>query len=385
MFEAVQEAHQDPDGRVYIEPAKREALRRIGNPLGVGHMGETHYLFGADRFPWSMKFARAMGSAGIDMNDPVTVGTLRRWIREEQPGSGLRPEVVDLVISAWAVQQGRAWYRHGSALTPAPKLGQLTDEVELRPEPLPSAEDWEAAVRRAATLLGVTCSSFLTGASVAELTSGIRDQLASHSSAARALPGTLAQAYEKLGIMADADVPGRYSTATNVATLVANVLAQRDNVAFIRTFASTSLPGTDEAAARSLLTASSVTSSLEEFNWDRLNPLLNVENQNDVRGTKAKASLDRLRSALVADELAEGISPALQRADNDAFAWLASAAAPSSSPVPGPTPAPPPQPMARGKREISTRADIAWVTADIEAFVDEHGGENVVVEWRIEP
>jgi hypothetical protein len=385
VLEAVQEAHQDPDGRVFVEPAKRETLRRIANPLGVGHMGETHYLFGADRFPWSMKFARAMGSAEIGMNDSVTVGTLRRWIREDQSVSGLRPEVADLVISAWAVDQGRAWYRHGSALTPAPRPGQLTDEVELRPEPLPSTEDWQAAVRRAATLLGVTGSTFLTGASVAELTSGIRDRLASYTAAARSLPGTISAAYTKLRIAADADVPGRYRTANGVATLVANVLARADNVSFINTFANASLPGTDQAAARSLLTASSVTGSLEGFNWDRLKPLLDAENRTDIRGTEAKASLDRLRSALVADELAESISAALQKADNDAFAWLASAAAPTPAPAPQPTPTPPPQPKASGKREVSTRADIAWVTADIEAFIDEHAGQNVLVEWRIEP
>jgi hypothetical protein len=170
-----------------------------------------------------------------------------------------------------------------------------------------------------------------------------------------------------------------------VATLVANVLARTDNVAVINNFANASLPGTDEAAARSLLTASSVTGSLEGFNWDRLKPLLDAEKQKDVRSMEAKASLDRLRSALVADELAESISSALQRADDDAFAWLASAAAPTPPPAPEPPPAPPPQPKASGKREVSTRADIAWVTADIEAFIDEHGCRNVVVEWRIEP
>ncbi|MCT7657636.1 phage resistance protein [Mycobacterium deserti] len=384
-LEAVQLAHQDPDGRVFIETANREGLRRIANPLGIGHMGETHYLFGSDRFTWSMKFARAMGSAGIDMKDPVTVGTLRQWIREDQPASGLRPEVADLVISAWAVEQGRAWYRHGSTLTPAPRPGQITDEMELRPEPLPSTEDWQAAVRRAAVLLGVTGSTFLTGASVGELTAGIRERLSSHSTAARALPGTLAKAYEKLGITAGASASGRYSTANGVATLVANVLAQTDNVALISTFANASLPGTDEAAARSLSTASSVTGSLEGFNWDRLKPLLDAETQTDLRGTEARDSLARLRSALVADELAQSISSALQRADDDAFAWLASAATPTPPPGSQPAPAPLPQHTASGKREVSTRADIVWVTADIEAFVEEHGDQNVVVEWRVEP
>ena len=383
VLDAVQEAHQDPDGRVFVEPAKRETLGRIANPLGVGHMGETHYLFGGDRFPWNMKFARAMGKTGIDAKDPVTVGALRRWIREDLPLSGLRPEVADLVISAWAAQQGRAWYRHGSPLVPAPKLGQLSDEIELRPEPLPSTGDWKTAVTRAATLLGITGSTYLTGAAVAELTTEVRNRLTPHSAAARALPGAVGDALKKLGITPNEKDAGRYGTATGVAALVAQVLSRTDNVAFIETLANTSLPSTDEAAARSLLNATSVAGQLQGFNWDRLKPLLDAEKQKDARGADARAALDRLRAALTTDELAQPIGSALQRADNDVFAWLQAAVVPG--PNPQPTPPPVPQPTASGKRDVSTKADIAWVKADIEAFIDEHEGQSIVVEWRIEP
>jgi hypothetical protein len=383
VLEAVQEAHQDPDGRIFIETAKRETLDRVANPLGIGHMGETHYLFGPDRFAWSMKLARAMGSAGIELEDPVTVGTLRTWIREDQPATGLRPEVADLVISAWAVDQGRAWYRHGSPLVPAPKPGQLTDEIELRPEPLPSTTDWQAAVTRAATLLGVTGSTFLTGASVSELASEVRNRLSPHTTAVRTLPETLAAAYRKIGITPNADVAGRYGTANSVAKLVADVLAQTDNVSFIATFANAHLAGTNEAAARSLLTATTVAENVQGFSWDRLKPLLDAENQPSPRGAEAKVALDHLRSAFNADELTQPIDTALQKADDDAFAWLSAAATPA--PTPQPTPPPPsPEPEASGKRDVSTRADIAWVTADIEAFVDEHQGQSIVVEWRVE-
>src|SRR6266536_6144734 len=40
---------QDRDGRVFVETRDRAAVRRVANPLGVGHMGETHFQFGADR------------------------------------------------------------------------------------------------------------------------------------------------------------------------------------------------------------------------------------------------------------------------------------------------------------------------------------------------
>jgi hypothetical protein len=389
VLEAVQEARQDPDGQAFMEPARRATLSRLANPLGVGHMGETHYRFSTDRFPRSMKFARAMGAAGIDLKDTVAVGDLRRWIREEQPASGLRTEVADLVIAAWVVEQGRAWYRHGSPLVPAPKPGQLTDDIELRPEPLPSTGEWQRAVTRAATLLGVTGSAFLTGAAVAEVTSEIRTKLAPLAAGVRALPSALEGGYAKLGMTADADVVGRFATAKGVAALVANVLARTNNVAFIEAFANAKLPGTDEAAARSLSTATSVTGSMQSFNWERLKPLIVAEKQQDERGAGAKTALDKLRAALTADELAQPIAAALSRAENDAFAWLSAAVTPipSSTPTTTPTPTPGqnPQPSAAGKRSVSNRADLAWVQADIEAFIVEYEGQNIVVEWRIEP
>jgi hypothetical protein len=389
VLEAVQEAHQDPTGRVFIEPARRGVIARIANPLGVGHMGETHFLFGADRFAWNMKFARAMGASGIGSNDPVTVGTLRRWIGEDQPSRGLRPEVADLVISAWAILGGRAWYRYGSPVVPTPKPGALADDVELRPEPLPSPLSWQKAVDRAAKLLGITSTTYLTGAALNELCDEIRRGLTGHSAAARALPPEIRKAYAQVGLDADERAPGRYGTAVGVAELVANVLAKTDNVGLIETFADASLPGTDEAAARSLTSALTVTGQLKSFDWSRLTPLLAAEKVRNDRGAAAKAAVDRFRRALSMDELAQQLTAALHQVDKDAFDWLASAA-----PAPAPAPAPPPPrpehssastPATSGKRPVTTKADVQAVVADLKAFLDEHQGTKVIVEWRVEP
>ena len=188
----------------------------------------------------------------------------------------------------------------------------------------------------------------------------------------------------KLGISADANVTGRYATATAVAALVADVLARTDNVAFIEASrrGERSRAPTRPRRAR-FSTPRRSPGQLQGFNWERLKPLLDAEKQKDERGADAKAALDRLRAALTTDELAQPIGAALQRADNDVFAWLAAAVTPT------PTPRRLRRPRRnRGEREArscATRADIAWVQADIEAFIDEHEGQNIVVEWRIEP
>lgn len=378
--EALQAARQDPDGRAPVEAAKRDVVRRVANELGVGHMGETHFLFGPDRFRWNTEFARAMGIAGLDPKDTVTVGTLRGWIRDSQPTPGLRPEVADLVICAWAIQEGRAWYRHGSAVVPAPRPGALQDEMELRPEPLPSMDDWKLAIARGAALAGVMSPGYLTGAALAEFAAHLRSSVGGHASGVRPLVTGVTDAYKRLGLATDVTT-GRLATAAAVAELVAAVQGHTDNVALVEGLARTELPGTDQAAGRSLVQASAVTGQLQTFNWDRLAPLLDAERAGGDRGRSAKEVLDRLRSALTTDELAQPLGPALKRADDEVFGWLV--VPPMPQPDPEPTP-PAPAPGASGRRMVHSANDLSGVRADLESFMTEHEGANVIVEWRVD-
>jgi hypothetical protein len=88
--------------------------------------------------------------------------------------------------------------------------------------------------------------------------------------------------------------------------------------------------------------------------------------------------LDRLRAAVTADELAQPIGPALQRADHEAYDWAVTAApaAPVSSP-----PAPP---MDAGSSSVPPRGDVERAVEALRAFAREHADSTVVVEWRAE-
>ena len=93
-------------------------------PLQVGMAGETHFLFGDDRFgPWGAEFERAAARDGLQPQDPVTVGRIRGWIDAMRPELGLRDEVADLIMLAWAALRQRAWYQHGASV-PAPAAGR---------------------------------------------------------------------------------------------------------------------------------------------------------------------------------------------------------------------------------------------------------------------
>ena len=116
-----------PDKRVELH-GDIPAVKRVAEPLGVGTATETHYLFGDDRFsPWGTEIERALGrreqESGAGSTEPVSVAELRDWIEAVRPSQGLRPEVADLVIIAWAALRQRAWFSTGAPCPPCPTPG----------------------------------------------------------------------------------------------------------------------------------------------------------------------------------------------------------------------------------------------------------------------
>ena len=91
------------------------------------------------------------------------MGQIRDWIDAMRPELGLRDEVADLIVLAWAALRQRAWYQHGGSV-PAPRPGATRPDMELRPEPLPAPADWQAATSRAEVLFGIRVNPFLTAA-----------------------------------------------------------------------------------------------------------------------------------------------------------------------------------------------------------------------------
>jgi hypothetical protein len=180
-----------------------------------------------------MLISKGMGTAGLSPADPVTVEQLRSWINGVSPRHGLRPELVDLIVCAWAVLHSRAWYRFGGPVVPAPAPGTLAPEMELRPERLPASGDWDAAVERAGQLIGVFINPYLTGAAVAELTQVASEWVRQVAGPAGELAAELERAYQRLGIATDS-AAGRLATARAGRELVTTLDAAPDRVAAIR-------------------------------------------------------------------------------------------------------------------------------------------------------
>ena len=390
VYQHVTRAVADPEGRVRLE-GDIAAVRRVANVLGVGYAGETHFLFGDDRFtPWNMELERAAARAGIQLDDPVRSEQVREWIQAIRPRLGLRPEVTDLVILAWAALRQRAWFQAGTAI-PAPRPGTVRTDYELRPEPLPAPGEWQTAASRAEQIFGMHVNPYLTAAGVAELAHGLTGRAAEVADVSAKLAGSIEVAYRHLAIPPGS---GRLSTARAGSELTESLRRAPDGLTAIRALADAALPGTEAALARSISQAAKVTAALGAFHWERLAPLRAAAGAGGERGQQARAILDRLARAVTSDEFSVALPGALEQAEQAIFDWLAEGQPrPGPEPTPGPEPVPAPKPQPDGRpgtpgkphggavRIRGDRPDV--LLAELRAFLDDHGREDVVVEWRV--
>jgi hypothetical protein len=388
VYSHVQRAVADPDGRVRLE-GDVAAVRRVANALGVGTAGETHFLFGDDRFsPWGAEFERASARAGLQPHDPVEAEQVRAWIGAITPRLGLRDEVADLVILAWAALRQRAWYQHGGPVPP-PRPGQVRAGMDLRPEPLPAPGDWQLAASRAEQIFGIRVNPYLTAAGVAELAGRLTDEATSHADVVATLASQVEVAYRHLGLP-EAGSPGRLRTARACAAL-ADALrrAGGDRVGQVTSLARAELPGTEQVAAMSIARAASVSQALRVFPWDRLSLLKDAEHADDARGQAAVRILADLRKALAADEFSVALQGALRIAESAAFDWVAQQAGAGGDRD---------RDQAggrdqdhgrgdggrrRGQRVVAARSAPDEVLAELGVFLAEHRDEEVTVEWRV--
>ncbi len=218
-----------------------------------------------------------------------------------------------------------------------------------------------------------------------ELAEALSERASDRADVAAKLYLAVDEAYRHLSLPATQS--GRLSTAKACADLTESLRRAPDRLSRIRALAQAQLPGTEAAAAKSLSQASRVAAALDEFRWERLSPLRTAADRGDERGRAAKAILDRLAKAVVADEFAEALPPVLERTDQAIFDWLAAGQPDRSGPesrhqaenfaeVAGSAPE-----TGRAVRRPGQRAD--GVLSELRSFLDSHTDRDVVVEWRI--
>lgn len=323
---ALEASAAEPEGRAQY-PGDPRPVRRIANPLEVGRAGETHFLFGDDRFgPWGATLERGLSKAGVGNDDPVKVSQLREIIDGVEPAHGLRAEVSDLIILAWALLRQRAWFNHGGALPTAPTPGSLQPSMELRSQPMPSEPEWESARLNAAAAFGINAPKYRTPAAVASLSDEVRALAKGRITDAESLVKELETASTKLG----SNGGQRLQLARELATVLGS-LQHQNGVTLIQTVADLKVPGTVQEAAVSLSRAREVTAALAGFAWNRLTTLREAASKSGDRAESAQAILDRLITALQNHEYSQPCTMALKNAEDETFEWLSNASEPSST------------------------------------------------------
>jgi hypothetical protein len=378
VYEHVERAVADPDGRVPLE-GDIPGVRRVATALGVGTVGETHFVFGDDRFsPWGAEFERAAGRDGLKPHDPVTAGRVHGWIAALRPEYGLRTEVADLVVLAWAALRQRAWFHHGSPIPP-PRPGTVRPEMELRTQRLPEQAHWTDAVPRAGALFGVLGNPHLTAHAVAELAGKVRAEAGAGYDAAAAAVSELENAYRRLEAPLD-EPTGRLATARAAVALLDRLRKAPDQVRLVTVLASAELPASDPAVSSSIRSAHLVTGALSAFRWQWLQPLRDGAAVEDSRGRQARAILADLRRSVTSDQLVIALPRALQVSEDDIAAWLAG---PPQPPAPPPPRAPSPSTRAAGRAVRERGAPAEPLLDAVRGFLGDHADQDVVVEWRV--
>jgi len=327
IWPEVQRAIEATDRRGLVQDsATRRLVRSVVNPCQLGQMGETHLLV---EDHWRSRFAQ---SHARDGGGAVTVGQLRRWIDLPNP-MGLPLELQNLIILSFAALTNRRFIQRGGPVEPT--IDSLADELELREQSLPVADDWTKAVSRAASLFGLTVPQTLNAGNVGRLVDDVRRE----ASGKREAVGKLVVSVRDRATCYGASISGRVRTSESAQALLATLQAATDGE-LVQALANTSVETSEAAVARSMGQAQSVDDALNNARWDIFDA---VKNLTDYRQVAAASILTRLVEALGSEEHVIPLKSKLEELDRDAVRLLTVAAPPPPVPTPvGASPVPMP-------------------------------------------
>ena len=356
----MQRAISDPEGRVVVERTNRAVTKQIAEALELGTLAESNLVISRTWYNRLDRHLNAAAEAGTSM----TVGDLRNLIDEEDGGPrGMPAEIADLIIAVVAAQTDHSFVQAGLAIT-ADGGSALPSDAVLRREELPSADDWAAATTKAGALFGVNASPLVTAPAVAQFADDVRAKAASYTAAADDLCVQLESADREIG-----DVQGgkRNKTARSANELVRTLAETKNPQTVVTMLNGYTAPTSEQATARSLVTAAAVGQALTRVNW----ALLQLR-----EGPKATA-----RDALTADELTDPLQPRLDAAEAEATRLMTpqqpAPAAPALASPTGPSSS-----AAAGKRArhaITSASDLDKLLPKIRQAID--SGATVTIEW----
>lgn len=375
LIDHADRAAGDPEHRIPLQ-GNHAAVRRIANGLGLGRASETHYILtGTYLSTWTQHLARALSQAGHNPADAVTVRELRDLLRDNEIAQGLDTVLLDTIICVWGIHEQRAWYRYGKPTAEQTVPGRLAPDLELRPQEMPTQDEWEAAVDRAGAIFGVQASPHLTAANVTSLAASVKEKATGRRDSADRLVSALDAACAARRL----NSTDRLTAAREGASLV-TALAGLSGLPLLRRLASDHSTSTPQELARSLASAEEVAKAAGRIDADRASALEAQARSGGSLAAPAKAALRALDDALSSHERVRPLRAAVDDFERKAWDLMSQAAA-----------APRPEPAAgstgratgrTGRRTLtwSASAGLGKIEEEIASSLSE--GARIEISWR---
>lgn len=301
----VQKAAQQPASRVEVDRADRDDMRRLAVPLGLGAMGDAHFVL---QRQWEQHFAKCQARDGVS---PLTVERVRRWIDQPKP-MGLPREAENLVMLTWALQTDRSFHLFGGSSPVEGTVDRLQDEYEVRTQTLPDEDTWRAGSRRAAELFGITAPPHLSAQSVAVLSKHVSERHQALRNGVVQYGQQLDAALSRIGL--ELGTSDRRATAQAARDLV-TALEGQNAEGIIRALAAARVPTTVTAVGEALAQGDALARALSQVQWALVKSV--GELPRDSFGARVDALLDGLREALRNDEHVRPLVAAVERFNTD--------------------------------------------------------------------
>ena len=379
VYDEVCKATQVADGRIEVDRPLRPLLKAIADPLRLGEMHETVFLLGQHwRNHFNPKVAEAGGTAGV--------AQLRKWIDQPRP-MGLPKQVQNLVILIYAEQTNRTFYLHGAPSEAT--LNSMADPLELKEWVGPDKAQWERAVTRSGTILGLTSSQLCNATNVAGLAAGAKKLAEGSHGACRALCRSLRERCEKFNI-AVADAP-RMKTAAAVLALVDKLNEAHANDV-VGILAAADVQTSETAMGKSLKSAAELVDRIDATSWGVFEKIATLPAEHQ---TKASQICQRVGQALESDEHAVPLASVLKAAQSDAIELLTEAATVKVAPkdeekwddkerpdevtTPAGT-----QTISQDSRQSLSPDQAKTVLADIQRQMQGGPARRLTIHWRID-
>jgi hypothetical protein len=302
VAELCADAVVEPDGRLVVkEPGDRKLLARIANPLQLGIQSEQAFKLAAAADRWDNTFTRAINQARQNGADTQTVGLLREAIDVPSP-MGLTSQLENLIILVWAQATNHTFRLHGGPV--APTVDRLDDTWEVVPQALPSAEVWQKAHERLASIFGITLATKQrSGFAVERAGIELGRMVDAHGAAVDALVERVASI--GAGMEIDEGAFPRLASARAAQGLLASLRAAPDDLTRVGALAASPIPTSELALGKSISSAQVIVAELDAVQF----PII------EAATAKPEGAHfgSELMQALSADELVTALVPVLHR------------------------------------------------------------------------